>query len=69
MPDHDLSAPVASAPNRWVSQGPVMPIGGAEDTEPGSESWSGSLISPAASLSVLASTRQFDLNTRQVIAA
>jgi cyanophycinase len=32
-----LSAPVASAPSRRVSQGPVMPIGGAEATEPGGE--------------------------------
>ena len=32
-----LSAPVASAPSRRVSQGPVMPIGGAEETEPGGE--------------------------------
>ncbi len=28
---HELSAPVASAPARRVRQGPVMPIGGAED--------------------------------------
>jgi D-alanine-D-alanine ligase-like ATP-grasp enzyme len=32
-----LSAPVASAPSRRVSQGPVMPNGGAEETEPGGE--------------------------------
>src|SRR3954470_15390398 len=32
-----LSAPVASAPRRRVTQGPVMPIGGAEETEPGGE--------------------------------
>jgi cyanophycinase len=32
-----LSAAVASAPSRRVSQGPVMPIGGAEETEPGGE--------------------------------
>jgi cyanophycinase len=32
-----LSAPVASASIRRVSQGPVMPIGGAEETEPGGE--------------------------------
>src|SRR5215218_3811823 len=38
MSDKDgLSAPVASAPSRRVSQGPVMPIGGAEETEPGGE--------------------------------
>jgi cyanophycinase len=37
MSDHELSAPVASAPSRRVSQGPVMPIGGAEETEPGGE--------------------------------
>jgi cyanophycinase len=35
--DPELSAPVASAPSRRVSQGPVMPIGGAEETEPGGE--------------------------------
>jgi cyanophycinase len=29
----DLSAPVASAPTRRVRQGPVMPIGGAEDKD------------------------------------
>jgi cyanophycinase len=34
MGEHDeLSAPVASAPDRRVCQGPVMPIGGAEDKE------------------------------------
>ena len=33
----DLSAPVASAPTRQVCQGPVMPIGGAEDKSPGSD--------------------------------
>jgi cyanophycinase len=33
--DDGLSAPVASAPTRRVCQGPVMPIGGAEETEPG----------------------------------
>jgi cyanophycinase len=32
-----LSSPVASAPSRRVTQGPVMPIGGAEETEPGGE--------------------------------
>jgi cyanophycinase len=32
-----LSAPVAAVPSRRVSQGPVMPIGGAEETEPGGE--------------------------------
>ena len=38
MSDKDgLSAPVASAPSRRVSQGPVMPIGRAEETEPGGE--------------------------------
>src|SRR5215203_7026336 len=38
MSDKDgLSAPVASGPSRRVSQGPVMPIGGAEETEPGGE--------------------------------
>src|SRR3954452_20037034 len=37
MSDHELSAPVASAPSRRVCQGPVMPIGGAEETEPGGE--------------------------------
>ena len=35
--EQELSAPVASAPTRRVSQGPVMPIGGAEETEPGGE--------------------------------
>jgi cyanophycinase len=35
--DDGLSAAVASAPSRRVSQGPVMPIGGAEETEPGGE--------------------------------
>ena len=35
--DDTLSAPIASAPSRRVSQGPVMPIGGAEETEPGGE--------------------------------
>jgi len=33
MPD-ELSVPVASAPVRRVCQGPVMPIGGAEDKDP-----------------------------------
>src|SRR5829696_1990263 len=38
MSDKDgLSAAVASAPSRRVSQGPVMPIGGAEETKPGGE--------------------------------
>src|SRR5215213_8894177 len=38
MSDKDgLSIPVASAPSRRVTQGPVMPIGGAEETEPGGE--------------------------------
>jgi cyanophycinase len=38
MSDNDgLSAPVASASSRRPSQGPVMPIGGAEETEPGGE--------------------------------
>src|SRR3712207_4406389 len=32
-----LSAPVASALSRRVCQGPLMPIGGAEETEPGGE--------------------------------
>jgi cyanophycinase-like exopeptidase len=32
-----LSMPVASAPTRQICQGPVMPIGGAEETEPGGE--------------------------------
>ncbi|MDF3040781.1 MAG: cphB [Thermomicrobiales bacterium] len=35
--DDRLSAAVASAPSRRMSQGPVMPIGGAEETEPGGE--------------------------------
>jgi cyanophycinase len=35
--DDGLAAAVASAPSRRVSQGPVMPIGGAEETEPGGE--------------------------------
>src|SRR5215212_9984906 len=34
---NELSIPVASAPSRRVTQGPVMPIGGAEETEPGGE--------------------------------
>src|SRR5215212_9211560 len=33
----ELAAPVASAPVRRVNQGPVMPIGGAEEREPGGE--------------------------------
>jgi cyanophycinase len=33
----ELSARVASAPTRRVAQGLVMPIGGAEETEPGGE--------------------------------
>src|ERR687898_2873358 len=33
----DLSAPVASSPTRQICQGPVMPIGGAEDKSPGSD--------------------------------
>lgn len=37
MPDHDLSASVASAPVRQICQEPVMPIGGAEDKDPGSD--------------------------------
>src|SRR5215212_5484017 len=38
MSDKDrLSVPVASAASRRVTQGPVMPIGGAEETEPGGE--------------------------------
>src|ERR687893_2684162 len=38
MSDNEgLSAPVASAPVRQVCQGPVMPIGGAEDKSPGSD--------------------------------
>jgi cyanophycinase len=35
--EEELSAPVASAPTRRVCQGSVMPIGGAEETEPGGE--------------------------------
>ena len=35
--NNGLSAPVASAPSRRVTQGPVMPVGGAEETEPGGE--------------------------------
>ena len=35
--DQELSAPVASAPTRQICQGPVMPIGGAEDKDPGSD--------------------------------
>ena len=35
--NQELSAPVASAPVRQVCQGPVMPIGGAEDKDPGSD--------------------------------
>ena len=35
--DQELSAPVASAPTRRGWQGPVLPIGGAEETEPGGE--------------------------------
>ena len=35
--DDKLSAAVASAPSRRKSQGLVMPIGGAEETEPGGE--------------------------------
>ena len=35
--DGELSPPVAAAPTRRVRQGPVMPIGGAEETEPGGE--------------------------------
>src|SRR5215212_2843941 len=34
---NELSIPVASAPSRRVTQGPVMPVGGAEETEPGGE--------------------------------
>src|SRR5918997_1380715 len=37
MPDHDLSVPVSSTPARQICQGPVMPIGGAEDKSPGSD--------------------------------
>ena len=35
--NQDLSPSVASAPVRQVCQGPVMPIGGAEDKSPGSD--------------------------------
>jgi cyanophycinase len=35
--DQELSAPVASAPTRQICQGPVMPIGGAEDKDPGGD--------------------------------
>ena len=35
--NQELSAPVASAPVRQVCQGPVMPIGGAEDKDAGSD--------------------------------
>jgi cyanophycinase len=35
--DQELSAPVASAPVRQICQGPVMPIGGAEEKEPGGD--------------------------------
>src|SRR3712207_837317 len=35
--DGELSAPVATEPVRRVCQGPIMPIGGAEETEPGGE--------------------------------
>ncbi|MDP9362626.1 MAG: cyanophycinase [Chloroflexota bacterium] len=35
--ENDLSAPVASAEARRVCQGPVMPIGGAEDKRAGGE--------------------------------
>jgi cyanophycinase len=35
--EEKLSAPVASAPARRSRQGPVIPIGGAEETEPGGE--------------------------------
>ena len=35
--DNKLSVPVASAPSRRPAQGPVMPIGGAEETDPGGE--------------------------------
>ena len=34
---YGLSAAVASAPSRRVAQGPVMPIGGAEETKPGGQ--------------------------------
>src|SRR5215210_2957433 len=33
----ELSPPVASEPARQVCQGPVMPIGGAEEKSPGSD--------------------------------
>lgn len=33
----ELSAPMTSAPVRRFCQGPVMPIGGAEETDPGGE--------------------------------
>ena len=35
--EQEVSSPVASALARRVCQGPVMPIGGAEETEPGGE--------------------------------
>src|SRR3712207_9396719 len=35
--ESELSPPVASAHSRRICQGPVMPIGGAEETEPGGE--------------------------------
>ena len=35
--NQELSAPVASAPVRQVCQGPVMPIGGAEEKSPGGD--------------------------------
>ena len=35
--DQELAAPVASSPTRQICQGPVMPIGGAEDKDPGSD--------------------------------
>jgi cyanophycinase len=35
--EQELTASVASAPSRRVCQGPVMPVGGAEETEPGGE--------------------------------
>src|SRR5215213_1695876 len=35
--NNGLSAAVASAPSRRPAQGPVMPIGGAEETDPGGE--------------------------------
>src|SRR5215208_3238581 len=37
--DDGLSAPVASAPTRRFCQGPVMPIGGAEETERGGDGY------------------------------